>query len=299
MRPVETLQQPPPVLRRAVGLHQCECHGQLVLLRDLPQPREFRLHLIVVGCHLEHPVACLLDGACNAQDLVGRGERARRELAGLILVDEGARGREPQRTGLQSFLHRRHHPADVVGRRLVVRDAALSHHIGAQRRMGNLRADVDRARHPREGVEVLGKRLPVPAYAFGQHRSGDVLHALHHADQPVAPIRLHRCEPHAAVAHDDARDAMVRGGTQVGIPRRLPVEMRMHIDPARRNQRAVDAKLPGPGTELAAHGRDLSVANAEVALERWRSRSIDDAAATNYGIKHAHASFNPDEYQRP
>ena len=52
---------------------------------------------------------------------------------------------------------------DVVGGRRLVLRAALAHDVGAHRAVRHLRADVERARHRVERVEVLGEALPGPA----------------------------------------------------------------------------------------------------------------------------------------
>ena len=78
--------------------------------------------------------------------------------------------------------------------------APLPHRVRAHRAVRHLHADVDRERAAVERVEVLGERLPAPVDALGQRGAGDVLDALHQADEPLLVARAHRREPDAAVA---------------------------------------------------------------------------------------------------
>ena len=73
-----------------------------------------------------------------------------------------ARGREPERARLDSLAHEARHRGDVLGGRGFVARPAITHDVGAQRAVRDVRADVDQARSARERVEVLRKALPVP-----------------------------------------------------------------------------------------------------------------------------------------
>jgi hypothetical protein len=108
---------------------------------------------------------------------------------------------------LERLAHETRHARDVVRRRRLVRRPALAHHVGAQRAVRNLGADVERTRHAREGVHVLRERLPVPAHPCRERRAGDVLDAFHEPDQPLVLVATGGRETHAAVAEHDGRDA--------------------------------------------------------------------------------------------
>ena len=106
-------------------------------------------------------------------DLVPRREPGRdRSIVGrLVLV--GARGGEPDRTGLHRVAQLALHERElVVGRARV--EGALAHHVRAQRRVADLRGVVDALRPPVDRVEVLGEGLPLPVDAR-------------------RPVRRHRC----------------------------------------------------------------------------------------------------------
>ena len=97
---------------------------------------------------------------------------------------------KPSAPGVERLADERGHRVElVVGRRLRVVGAAVAHDVGAQRGVGDVRADVDAcAACALERVEVLGERLPVPREALGQRGAGDVLDAFEQADQPVVAV---------------------------------------------------------------------------------------------------------------
>ena len=286
VRLVERGQQALPGVGRLVGLHQRKGHRQVVVARQLRHPGQLGFHLVVVRRHLEHAVAHLAEHTGDAEDLVRRRERARRVFAALVLVDDRPACRQAQCPGAHALAHQLHHRLDVRWRGLVVRDAALAHHEGAQRRVGNLGADVEGARHALERVEVLGKGLPLPVDAFGQHGAGDVFHALHDADEPVALVGMHRRETDPAIAHDDAGHTVVGGRAEVRVPGHLAVVVRVHVDPAGRHDRAAGVDLAPGGTELAADLGDAAVGDAEVAGEARLAAAVDERAAANDGVEH-------------
>src|SRR5690606_36647246 len=97
--------------------------------------------------------------------------------------------------GLYNLRHR----LDVVGAGCFILCATSAHHVGPHRAVGDLRGDVDGARHRLERVEVRGKGLPTPDHALGHRCAGNVLDALHEPDQPLAIGLAHRREAHTAV----------------------------------------------------------------------------------------------------
>ena len=86
----------------------------------------------------------------------------------------------------------------------------LAHHIGAQRSVRNLGADVDRPAKPVEQVEVLGERFPPPGHALAERGARDVLDAFEQFDQEVMLIRPDGGEAETAVAEQDRGDAVDR-----------------------------------------------------------------------------------------
>ena len=132
---------------------------------------------------------------------------------------------------------------------------AVAHDVRAQRRVRHVRPDIERAGHAVERVEVLGERLPVPADPFGERAAGDVLDAFHQLDEPLAPVRGDGREADAAVAEDRGGHAVPARRGQVRVPRGLPVEVRVHVDEAGRDEQPV--RVDGaPATRVDPHRRD-------------------------------------------
>ena len=137
------------------------------------------------------------------------------------------------------------HGRDVVGSGGLVLRAPLAHAVRAQRAVRDLRADVDGQVAAVERVEVLRERLPAPVHPLRQRGAGDVLHALHQADEPLLRARAHRREAHAAVAGDDGGHAVPRRRLDDRVPRDLAVVVRVHVDEAGRDDRA-RSRRPSP-----------------------------------------------------
>ncbi len=119
----------------------------------------------------------------------------------------GAAGAEAGRSGDDRLAGERAHLGDVVVARGDAGEGSLAHHVDAQRVVGDLTHDVDGARAHVDRVHVVGERLPVPADALGERGAGDVLHAFHQLDEPLAILLAHRREADPAVAHHAGGDA--------------------------------------------------------------------------------------------
>ena len=133
------------------------------------------------------------------------------------------------------------HRVDVVAGGVVVR--ALTHHVGAQRGVRHVRADVERARHALERVEVLGERLPVPLDALVERGAGDVLDALHQLDELLRAVGAHRREADAAVPEDRGGHAVPARRREVRVPGGLAVEVGVHVDEPGRDEQTVGVEL--------------------------------------------------------
>ena len=114
--------------------------------------------------------------------------------------------------------------------------AALAHHVDAQRRMRQLRADIHVEISLRQPLHVIRKAFPGPGNAGAQHRLGDVLDAFHQLDQPDMIGRPARRKADAAIAHDRCGDAVLRRGRDVLAPGDLAVIMGVDVDKAGRDQ---------------------------------------------------------------
>ncbi len=153
------------------------------------------------GCELEHAGSRGGERAAEREQLVLRGERARHRLAVDGAVGDRARRRHAERAGLHALLRDAGHGRDVVGGGGLVARSAVAHHVATHCTVGHLRADVEHEGLRVEEVEEFGKGLPAPADALRQRGAGDVLHALHEADQPLVTVGCGRREAHTAVPH--------------------------------------------------------------------------------------------------
>jgi hypothetical protein len=229
----------PELLLVHVVLGEREAHGSPDLRGQAAHPVHLLLGSRQVlshhagGCELEDAVADLAEHAPDAEELVLGREGAGDRLAVHRAVHQRARGGEAQRAGFERLLHQRGHLRHVVRCRRLVARAALPHHVRAHRPVGHLGADVEHVGARFQDVQVLGKALPAPLDALGERRSGDVLDALHQADQEVLLARAHRGEADAAVAHHQGRDAVPARRREQRVPGGLSVVVGVDVHPAR------------------------------------------------------------------
>jgi hypothetical protein len=195
-----------------------------------------------------------------------------------------ASGGEADGTRFDRGAQDRGHGVDVVGVRVSV--LAFAHHVGAQRGVRHHRADVERARHACQGVEILGERLPVPLDALVQRGAGDVLDAFHELDEVLVRVGPHRREADAAVPQDRGGHAVPTRRREVRIPGGLTVEVRVHVDETGRDQQAVGVELAPPGAVDASHLDDDAVGDRDVGRHRGRAGAVDDGAATDHEVVH-------------
>jgi hypothetical protein len=111
------------------------------------------------------------------------GEMAGDKSPRIGLVRIGARGREAERAGALRRLGQAAHLDSVVRRRNFAIDAAFARHEPPQRVMRDLRADIDRTRHPVERTERFGKAFPITVQALRERSAGNVFDRLHQIDQ--------------------------------------------------------------------------------------------------------------------
>ena len=297
----------PPAVRHLddlLGGHRERAAGVLdegAHQRHLVAGERLVLAQVGVGDHLHDAHAGVGHRPDEGRQLVlGRVARAeRRAVAGA--VGDGAAGREAEGAGPHAVADCVGHPEQLVGgRRLVRVGAPLAHHVGAQRGVDDVGADVDRVLPTVERIEVLGERLPVPRQPLGQRRARDVLDALEHADQPVVLLgrRLGGGEPDAAVAHRHRRDAVEAGGGEDRVPGRLAVEVGVDVDEARRHHQAVGVDdLGAGGVEAAADLGDHAVADGDVGMDGGRAGAVDDEAVAD--DERARVTHEPILSERP
>ena len=212
----------------------------------------------------------------------------------------------PTAPACDRLAHVPRHLGDVVGGRVLVGDAALAHHVHAQRHVRQERGDVHRELEAVERVEVLGEGLPAPLDALVQRGAGDVLDAFHHLDQALLPTRAHRREADAAVADDDGRDAVAGRRVEHRVPRGLAVVVRVDVDEPGRDEAAggVD-DLGGVAVDVLPDGDDHAVLDRDVAHEPGATGAVDDRPTGDLQIEHApsvptlEGRFRPERGSRP
>jgi hypothetical protein len=191
-------------------------------------------------------------------------------------VQCGARGREPERPGVDRFGDELAHLLDVrLGRRGLV-ERALAHRVDAHRAVAHHPARVEALRHAVDRVEVLAVGLPVPVEAFHDRIGGDVLDRLHHLRERLAVGGLARRERHATVAEDDRRDAVPARRRADRVPRELGVEVGVDVDEARRHQLAVRVELAVTAPVDGADRRDAVSVDRHVGGDGLGARAVDD-----------------------
>ena len=205
-------------------------------------------------------------------------------------MQQGPGRGESQGPSFDAFAHQGRHLGDLAGVGLVVGVAAVAEHVGANRRMRHVGADIDRTRLSLQGVEVFRETLPLPVDAFGQGRARDVLDPFHQFDEEVVRVRPHRRKADATVAHDRGRHAMPAGRREQGIPRRLAIVVGVNVHPAGCHGHAGGVDL---AAALAGHLADLDDAIAvdgDITHEGLSARPVDNGPAPDDQVAHAVSS---------
>ncbi len=184
-------------------------------------------------------------------------------------------------------MHEAGHGGDVVGRRRLVVGAALAHHIGPKRSVGDHGTDVDGELPPIEDIQVLAEGLPAPRQALAEGGAGNVLHAFHQLDQEVVVIGPDGSEAHTAVPHDDGGHAVRARGLEPRIPGRLPVVVGVDVDEAGRDEAPVGVDLSTAGPQTSADLADQMTVDADVdTLAHRRAGPVDECGIADHEVVH-------------
>src|SRR5262249_51902634 len=97
----------------------------------------------------------------------------------------------------------------------------------------------------------------------------------------------HRSEADAAVAHDQGGHAVPARGGEDRIPGDLAVVVRVHIDPARRDEQIARVDLAAPAPADLAHRGNRTAVDGDVAHNARATGPVDDRTVTNHQIVHA------------
>ena len=193
---------------------------------------------------------------------------------------------KPSAPGLEGVAHHRRHLRDFFRGRVGIVGRALAHHIGPHRAMGHMRADIDRALHPRQRVEIFAESLPFELDSGRQGFAGDVLNGVHQAYQVALLAAPHGREPHPAIAHHHGGHAVPARGRDIRIPSHLAVVMGMDVDPAGSRQQAVSVEFAPSGARLGAQFGDNAAINCDIAVARRCSGAVHDSCVADYQIMH-------------
>ena len=101
---------------------------------------------------------------------------------------------------------------------------------------------------------------------------------------------LHRGEADAAIAKHDRGDAMPARRCKQRIPHRLAVIVRVHVDPAGRDQKPRGVDLPPGRSEPAADRGDPVAFDGHVTRKCRFAGAVDNVAAANNDVVHENRS---------
>ncbi len=192
-----------------------------------------------------------------------------------------ARSGDAKPASRNPFGYQSAHLRQVLGRRSFPARGALTHHIDPQRRVRDLRGDIDIELPRLQRVEVFWESFPVPRQAFDHHHFGNVFDPLHQLDQRIALIRPARRKADAAIAHHGRGHAMPGGGREAVFPGYLTIEMGVDVDKAGRDQLARRVDHFGGIAIDPADGNDPPVLDRHVADHRRRAGAIVNRPAAN------------------
>ena len=136
-------------------------------------------------------------------------------------------------------------------------------------------------------VEELGEALerPVAADAREQRVERHALDALERAQHQLAVRRSRGGDAEAAVAHDDRRDPVPGRDRQHAVPEDLGVVVRVDVDEAGRDDRALGVERAAGGAADVAQRGDAAATDAEVAAPRRGARAVDQRAAADQEVE--------------
>jgi hypothetical protein len=135
-----------------------------------------------------------------------------------------------------------------------------------------------------EAREVFVEAAPVPGHARFERRERDAFDAREHLAQVVARFFTEGRDAEAAVAAEDRRDAVERGGRERRVPERLRVVVGVDVDEARGDHLA--GGVDRPARFFAVDGCETAVADADVGDHARGSGAVDDCSAADEAIQH-------------
>mmetsp|Transcript_21987 Transcript_21987/g.62427 ORF Transcript_21987/g.62427 Transcript_21987/m.62427 type:complete len:272 (-) Transcript_21987:85-900(-) len=162
---------------------------------------------------------------------------------------------------------------------------AMSHNPSAQRRMANQHSNVAHQLAAFKKIHILFKRLPLPGDPLVQGCSWNVFDSFHQPYEELAMPLSARGESNATAPHHARSDAAQAARSKVGIPGHLPIEVSVHVHPARRDQESTSIHLEAsPDCQGGTNCDDRCTIDRDVALEGQGSCAINDSATANDNV---------------
>ena len=103
-------------------------------------------------------------------------------------------------------------------------------------------------------------------------------------------VVLHGREAHAAVSHHDRRDAVPARGCEQRIPGDLTVEVRVHVDEAGRDERAVGIERLARELVDAPDLGDDAGGDRDIGRTRGRAGPVDNGSTLDHEVMHVSAA---------
>ncbi len=235
---VDACQRVAPRRRLHRRLRQREGQHAAGATAELLHPGEIGLLALQVGDHLEDAVPRLRRGRCRSPSSSSGvecvpGTRPCRERCRMVREVE-----KPTAPARSASAVRRAISAISVAADLEV-VGALAEDVGADRAVRHLRRDVEHARHARPARPGTRETTPsansMPSCsAVPGMSSTPSISSMRKSSSPGP----HRGEPDAAVAHHQRRHAVPARGRELRIPGDLAVVVRVHVDPAGRDEQS-------------------------------------------------------------
>ena len=247
-------------------------------------PVHLRVVALQVGNGFEDPLALLCEHSRNADQLLRGRKRAGDGLAVGRLVDGRPGGGEAEGAAADRIGHDLAHALDVLGRGLLLVDAALAHRPEANGAVSHHAAHVDAFRQCLHGVEVFAVGLPAPGEALHDARRRDVLDRLHQAREVLAVFGPAGGEADAAVAHHHRRHPVPARRGDDRVPEDLCVEVGVDVDEARRDQTAVGVDRPVRRPVDAADGGDAVARDRHVGPRGLAAAAVDERSIPDHEV---------------
>jgi hypothetical protein len=199
-------------------------------------------------------------------------------------VRERQRGREAEAARRDRVVQQADHLLELLGRRFTVGRAG-AHHVAAQGAVTDQEADVQ-PDVAVERAEVVGERAPTPRHTGLERGQRHAFDLRHHAAQVVGVFGRERREREAAVAGDDARDAVQIRRPRGRVPEQLRVVVRVRVDEAGCNDESVRVDRDRGVLGDRADRHDAAVADPDVGPTGRRAGPVYEHPASDQRVEH-------------